>query len=126
MAKMGRPQINIDKSQFENLLEMNATLREIAGWFKCSEDTIENFSKREYGMTFSECFEKYSQKGKISLRRAMFKSAMGGNVPMQIFLAKNFLGMTDKSVVGVETEEESKKIAKEFLDWAKEVKDEKD
>ena len=66
MAKMGRPQIIIDKEQFESLCNLQCTLIEIAGFFTCSEDTIENWCKRTYGETFSEVFKKKSTKGKKS------------------------------------------------------------
>jgi hypothetical protein len=32
---------------------------------------------------------------KTQLRHAMFKNALGGNAALQIFLAKNMLGMSD-------------------------------
>lgn len=121
---MGRPQIQINKSEFEELCKMQCTLDEIAGFFKCSPDTIQRFCEREYGETFANTHIKYAQAGKISLRRAQLKSALGGNVTMQIWLGRQLLGQTDKQVFGIETEEESKKIAREFLDWAKEGKDE--
>ena len=33
--------------------------------------------------------------GKMSLRRTMYQGAMGGNVTLMIFYAKNYLGMKD-------------------------------
>ena len=58
MAKMGRPRIEIDKEEFEKLCDIQCTLTEIAGWFRCSPDTIENWCKREYKDTFSGGFFK--------------------------------------------------------------------
>lgn len=40
--------------------------------------------------------EKGRAKGKISLKRKMFKLAMQGNVTMCIWLSKNMLGYSDK------------------------------
>lgn len=115
----GRPRKEIDKNQFENLCNINATLKEIAGWFRCSEDTIENWCKREYDENFSAVYEKYSQEGKISLRRAQIKLALNGNATMLIWLGRQMLGQTDRKVLGIENEEEEKQMVKELLEQAK-------
>ena len=96
MAKMGRPRIEIDKKQFENLCGMQCTLVEIAGFFDCSDDTIENWCKREYGETFSEVYKRKSVSGKISLRRQQFQAANAGNVSMLIWLGKQYLGQKEQ------------------------------
>ena len=94
MAKTGRPRIEIDQEQFEKLCGIQCTLREIAGWFKCSEDTIERWAKRTYDTTFAEAHKKHSASGKISLRRTQFKLAEK-NASMAIFLGKQYLGQSD-------------------------------
>lgn len=91
---MARPRIEIDKDEFKKLCEMQCTLSEIAGFFDCSEDTIENWCKRTFKIGFSECFKKYSAGGKTSLRRAQFRLAEK-NAAMAIFLGKNYLGQRD-------------------------------
>lgn len=91
---MGRPRIEIDKRQFENLCGMQCTLAEIASFFNCSDDTIERWCKREYGETFAEVFKQKRQKGFISLRRTQFRLAEK-NTAMAIFLGKNYLGQSD-------------------------------
>lgn len=93
--KMGRPKIDIDIDQFEKLCNIQCTKEEIAGWFNCSEDTIENFCKKEYKETFSAVFKRHSGKGKVSLRRNQFKLSET-NVTMAIFLGKQYLGQSDK------------------------------
>lgn len=97
MAVMGRPKIEIDPEQFEKLCSLCATLVDIAGWFNCSEDTIERFCKREYEETFAEVFKKKSAKGRVSLRRKQMEVALNGNVTMLIWLGKQFLGQADKT-----------------------------
>ena len=92
---MGRPKVEIDKEEFENLCLMQCTEIEIAGFFKCSDDTVNNWCKETYGDTFSEVFKRYSAPGKISLRRTQFKQAKT-SVPMSIWLGKQYLGQTDK------------------------------
>ena len=50
----GRPRKDIDKTNFEKLCGLFCTLDEIAGFFDCSEDTIERWCKREYKQSFAE------------------------------------------------------------------------
>lgn len=95
MARTGRPRIEIDEDNFKKLCGLQCTLAEIASFFNCSEDTIENWCKRTFKKTFSELFKKYSANGKISLRRWQFKMAEH-NCAMAIFLGKNWLGQSDK------------------------------
>lgn len=61
--------------------------REIAIWFDVDENTLR--------YNFSEIIKKGREDLKHSLRRAMLKNALNGNAALQIFLAKNFLGMSD-------------------------------
>ena len=91
---MGRPQKVIDHVQFEKLCALQCTLQEIAGWFDCSEDTIEHWCKRTYKESFSEVYSKKRGAGKISLRRAQWKLAEK-SAAMAIFLGKNYLGQRD-------------------------------
>jgi len=97
MAEMGRPRIEIEWTEFDKLCQMVATLTEIAGWFNCSEDTIERRVKEKHKITFAEYHKKKSSSGKISLRRAQFKAALGGNVTMMIWLGKQHLDQKDKT-----------------------------
>lgn len=94
MAKTGRPKKEIDKTQFEKLCGMQCTLKEIAGFFDCSEDTIERWCKRTYNTTFADTFKNHSAAGLISLRRNQFKLAER-SAAMAIFLGKQYLGQTD-------------------------------
>lgn len=93
-AIMARPRKEIDPDQFEKLCGLQCTLPEIAGWFNCSEDTIERWCKRQYGRSFAEAHKTHSQSGKISLRRYQFKLAER-NAAMAIFLGKQYLGQRD-------------------------------
>ena len=100
MAKMGRPLTNIDKKQFEKLCTLQCTKEEIAGFFECSEDTIEKFCKREYGETFAAVFKQKRQTGKISLRRSQWRLAEK-NVSMAIWLGKQYLGQKEQQEVQI-------------------------
>ena len=96
----GRPKIEIDKKQFENLCGLQCTLEEIAGWFRCSEDTIQRWCLRTYvdgngkPQSFAVVYKKYSADGKMSLRRAQFQLAKK-SAAMAIFLGKQYLGQKD-------------------------------
>ncbi len=90
----GRPKIQIDNEQFKKLCELQCTKEEIAGFFNCSEDTIENYCKNNHGESFSAVFKKLSYSGKMSLRRYQFELAKH-NASMAIFLGKQYLGQKD-------------------------------
>lgn len=91
---MGRPRKKIDIETFKKLCALQCTLREIAGFFDVSEDTIENWCKREFKEGFSDVFKTYSANGLISLRRHQFRLAEK-SAAMAIFLGKNYLGQVD-------------------------------
>ena len=101
--KRGRPLKEIDKQQFEKLCGLQCTLVEIAGFFDCSEDTIERWCVRNYKMKFAEAYKTYSQQGKIALRRYQMKLAER-NAAMAIFLGKQLLGQRDYSEVEVKAD----------------------
>lgn len=86
----------IKKDQFENLCNLWCTLTEISEFFDVSEDTLESWCKDTYKETFSEVYKKKNSKGKIALRRWQMKSAEKGNVTMQIWLGKQYLGQKEK------------------------------
>lgn len=95
MARTGRPKVEIDQGQFEKLCKMQCTLPEIAGWFSCSEDTVQRWCKRTYKQTFAVVFARLREGGKASLRATQFKLAQKSPA-MAIFLGKNWLGQTDR------------------------------
>ena len=91
---MGRPLKDIDVEQFEKLCALQCTQSEIASWFNCDIDTVNNWCKRTYECTFSDIYKQKSEKGKISLRRSQWKLAEK-NATMAIFLGKQHLGQKD-------------------------------
>ena len=95
----GSPRIDIDKETVEKLSSMQCTIEEIAGWFDCSVDTIENRVKEWGYKNFSEYFSIKRSKGKISLRRKQYETAMSGNPTMLIWLGKQYLKQRDKKEV---------------------------
>lgn len=97
---MARPRIDIDKKSFESLCAIQCTLDEIAGFFRCSEDTIERWCQREYKQSFADVFRQKRAGGKISLRRFQFRQAET-NPTMAIWLGKQYLGQTEKHEIAV-------------------------
>lgn len=92
--KAGRPTIQIDQRNFEELCKMQCTEMEIAGFFRCSDETLNKWCKKTYKKTFEECFAILRQGGKASLRRTQWRLAET-NPSMAIFLGKNYLGQCD-------------------------------
>jgi len=99
LAKRGRPPIEIDWEEFEALCAIQATLREMAIVFGCSEDTIQRAVKKHYKENFSVVFGEKRLRRFVSLRRRIWQSALNGNTALLIFLAKQYLGMADQMVV---------------------------
>ena len=97
---MARPRIEIDAENFKKLCGLQCTLSEIASFFKCSEDTIERWCKRELKMSFADAFKMHSAGGKISLRRWQFKMAEH-NVSMAIWLGKQYLGQKEQQEISL-------------------------
>jgi len=72
------------------LAALGCSDKEIAIWFDVAYETLR--------YNFSDIIAKGRQEIKTQLRHAMFKNALGGNAALQIFLAKNMLGMSDTPV----------------------------
>lgn len=101
MAKRGPKVIEFNWQEFDKLCSMQCTATEIASWFDCSVDTVENRVKEAKGVKFSEYYKQKKELGFISLRRAQFQTALNGNVTMQIFLGKQYLAQVDKVETGI-------------------------
>lgn len=102
-TKMGRPEKEINKKQFESLCGLQCTLEEVCAVLDVTDKTLNSWCKETYGTTFSEVFREKRELGKVSLRRAQFKLAEK-NASMAIFLGKNMLGQRDNIDVDVNKE----------------------
>lgn len=75
------------------LAKYGCDLQEIADWFAISRETLK--------YNFQEYINKGRSELKQRLRRAMIQNACNNNnAAVQIFLAKNLLGMSDNGQVG--------------------------
>jgi hypothetical protein len=81
-----RKRVVVPKDVYE-LAVIGCNDREIAHWFDLDENTLR--------YNFSDIMQKGREDLKHTLRRAMIKNALSGNAALQIFLAKNMLGMSD-------------------------------
>lgn len=85
----GRPRKAISETQVFKLASMQATLKEMAAFFDCSEDTLQR--------RFSDAIKRGQEVGKSSLRRMQFKAAREGNPSMLKWLGQQYLGQSDRS-----------------------------
>ena len=86
----------INKEHFEGMCKIQCTKDEMCGIFQVDEKTLTKWCEETYKLSFSDAYKKLASTGKMSLRRQQFKSAENGNVTMQIWLGKQWLGQTDK------------------------------
>ncbi len=93
MAKMGRPPKIIDYELVEKLAQIQCTQEEISQILDISSRTLQKDEE------FLRIHKKGIESGRMSLRRYQWESAKKGNVTMQIWLGKQYLGQSDKMVV---------------------------
>ena len=93
---MGRPRAAINWNQFDKLCEIQCSKESIGHFFGCSVRTVERAVKPEQKMTFDDYFRQKRECGRMALRQKLFELGMQGKVPILIFLAKNWLGMSDR------------------------------
>ena len=87
--KVGRPKAEVDVEILKNLASIGCPTYEIA--------SVMNVSARTLKRNFAEIIDQYKERGKASLRKKMLdKAVKKDNTMMQIFLSKNYLGMSDK------------------------------
>lgn len=88
---MARPKLEIDGETVFKLAQIGCKNEEIADYFNCSAQTIETRFRPELTKGRSEL--------KMSLRRWQLASAQKGNVVMQIWLGKQMLGQSDRTIL---------------------------
>jgi hypothetical protein len=89
---MGRPRVRIDVAELEKLYGMQCTDEEVAAFFGISTRTL---ARRREVKKFAEATDRAKAKGRVSVRRNLFRMAAAGNIAAAIFLAKNVLGYRD-------------------------------
>ena len=89
----GRPRLTFDLRMVEDRGRIQSTHAELAAVLGCSLDTVKDRLKGD--AEFSTAYEKGLENGRSSLRRLQWKSATNGNITMQIWLGKQYLGQRD-------------------------------
>jgi DNA-binding Lrp family transcriptional regulator len=79
---------DLSESAIVELAKLRCTNTEIARVLGCSTRTLRN--------RFKEVIAKGREEANVSLRHMQWRSAENGNVTMQIWLGKQYLGQTDK------------------------------
>jgi hypothetical protein len=92
-ATAGRPRVVVDERTLAGLAAIQCTYLEMAAVLGVDESTLRTHYK--------DLIEKEREGGKISLRRSQYSAALKGNVTMQIWLGKQYLGQRDKQDVDV-------------------------
>jgi len=87
--------VDIDWQKVSFLLNSRCTIKEIAGFFDCSEDVIYSRFEQGMGISYKEWSERQKYKGDAMLRSKQFQEAMQGNNRMLVLLGKERLGQTD-------------------------------
>jgi hypothetical protein len=88
---MGK-KINIDPDKVRMLASFGCTYMDIGKYYQCNESVIRKRFKAE--------FEGGQEDLKLSLRKNLIKMSLEDqNTATSIFLAKNFLGMSDKTAI---------------------------
>ena len=89
---MARPKVKIDLSELEKLATLQCTEEEIAAYLGISARTLQ---RRLRVAKFGDIVERARAKGRVSVRRNLFRLANSGNIAAAIFLSKNLLGYRD-------------------------------
>ena len=101
-AKMGRPpKLNPDESTIatvKGLGQIQATTKECAAVLGVTEPTFIKFKQDHTAV--QEAYDAGEGNGRASLRRRQFKAADAGNATMLIWLGKQYLGQSDKQLIG--------------------------
>lgn len=114
---MGRPKVKIDAKSFDALMDIPfVTVKSIASVFGCSEKTIQRYVNSEYGLTFDQLKLEKSETMKMRLGGKQYEVAMKGNVPMLVWLGKQYLGQADKQEIKSDQKHSFENISDSDLD----------
>jgi hypothetical protein len=101
-SKMGRPpKLNPDEgtiSTVKGLGQIQATTKECAAVLGVTEPTFIKFKQDHKAV--QDAYDAGEGNGRASLRRRQFKAADAGNATMLIWLGKQYLGQSDKQLIG--------------------------
>ena len=96
---IGRPRLTFDLRQVAELGKIQSTQPELAAVLGCGLSTVKDRLAKDDA--FSTAYRRGLETGKSSLRRLQWKSALAGNVVMQIWLGKQYLDQRDQQALEV-------------------------
>lgn len=101
---MGRPRktwTDAEVEQFQRLCAIFCTKSEVCSILGLDPKTLNRLISEHFPEmpTWEEAFGHFSGEGRATLRRKMFELAMSGDKAALIFMAKNYLGMSDNGLV---------------------------
>ena len=122
---MARKKISIDWKYVDKKLANFWEGTEVAAGLGIEFKTLERRIKEKYNVHFGDYKAQKRAKGEAVLRELQLKTAMAGNVTMQIWLGKQYLGQKEKtdyttkgqSLSTVEINVSSQENAKELKDF---------
>ena len=85
-----------DWQKIENMIGIFCTLEEVCHVMGIDRLTLKELVMKKYVLGLDEYVKKHTAKAAESLRAAMLRKANEGSTQMQIWLSKNYLGMSDK------------------------------
>lgn len=110
---MGKPRKILTDKEWESVKYMcmiHCTGEEIAGVMQMDYDTLNKNCKEKWRIPISEYIKRNNTNGKMSLRRMQWKSAEDGNITMQIWLGKQWLGQRENVDMSVEMTDKAKEV----------------
>ena len=111
----GRKKIEIDWDWVDEKLANFWEGTEIAAHLGIHKETLYDRVKDKFKTDFSDYKAKKRAKGKAVLRELQLKTAMEGNVTMQIFLGKQYLDQADKQQIEQVHEIDVEKVREKII-----------
>ena len=96
---MARPKVDIDWDKVGKLLQAHCSAVGIASMLGISTDTLYLRCKQDLNVDYTAFSADKRAEGIELLRAKQYQTAMDGNVTMQIWLGKQYLGQKDKQEV---------------------------
>jgi AraC-like DNA-binding protein len=94
--KMGRPPKVLDDALFDKIIILPLIRDDIAKIMGCSDEHLNTYCKRRFGKTFLSVQEENRQIFRSNILAKQYEMAMKGNIPLLIFLGKNYCKQSDK------------------------------
>lgn len=94
---MGRPKAIIDWDKVGKLFEADCTVVGVCATIGINPETLNQRCRKDLKMDLVVFRQEKKAKGDEMLREVQLKTALGGNVTMQIWLGKQRLGQADKT-----------------------------